>query len=118
MSDTVERYFAAMRRGEDGEQELLDLFADHAVWIDAFGGGEHAGREAIAEWLRSSRADAPPDLDLVVDRVDVDGPTAIAEWTCTSPAFVRPARGRDRFVIRDGRIARLESTMTQPPELG
>ena len=117
MSDTVERYFSAMQRGVDGEEELLGLFADDAVWIDAFGGGEHTGRGAIAEWVRSSRADAPPDLRIVVDRVDAEGDVVEAAWTCESPVFATPARGRDRFTIRDGRILRLESVLTQPPEL-
>ena len=96
-----------MRLGEDREEELLRLFSDDAVWIDAFGGGEHVGREAIAEWLRSSRKDAPPDLDVVIERIDLEGATAVADWTCESSAFARPARGRDRFTVHNGRIARL-----------
>jgi len=117
MSDTVERYFSAMQRGLDGEDELLGLFADDAVWIDAFGGGEHTGRDAIAEWVRAARGDAPPDLRIVVDRVDAEGEVVEAAWSCESPAFATPARGRDRFTIQEGRIIRLESVLTEPPKL-
>jgi hypothetical protein len=36
---------------------------------------------------------------------------------CESDAFATPARGRDRFTIRDGRIARLETELTELPKL-
>jgi ketosteroid isomerase-like protein len=115
--DLVERYFRAMQRGPDGEDDLVALFAEDAVYVEPFTGGTHEGRDAIRAWLNGSRADAPPDLRLTVERVDVAGDTVEAHWTCESPAFARPATGRDRFTIRDGRIARLESTLVQAPEL-
>jgi uncharacterized protein (TIGR02246 family) len=115
--DLVERYFSAMQRGRDGQDELVALFADDAVYVEPFSGGVHEGRDAIRDWLEGSRADAPPDVRLTVERVDVDGDTVEAHWTCESPAFLRPARGRDRFAISDGRIARLESTLVEAPEL-
>jgi uncharacterized protein (TIGR02246 family) len=117
MSDTVERYFTAMQRGREGHEELLGLFAPDAVWVDAFGGGEHAGHAAIDRWLAATADQAPPDFRLTVDRVDVDGDEVVAAWTCESPAFAAPARGSDRFVVRDGKIVRLESTLVEPPTL-
>ena len=106
-----------MQRGREGEDELVALFADDAVYVEPFSGGTHEGRDAIRAWLDGSWSDAPPDLRLTVERIDVAGDTVEAHWTCESPAFARPARGRDRFTIRDGRIARLESTIVEAPAL-
>src|SRR5690349_14042538 len=94
----IERYFAAMQRGPGGEEELLALFAEDAVYTEPFGRTVHRGRAAI----RASRRDAPPELRLSVDRIDVAGDEVEADWTGESPIFARPARGRDRFTIRDG----------------
>jgi ketosteroid isomerase-like protein len=116
MDETLERYFHAMQRGPDGEEELVALFAEDAVYIEPFGGQQHIGRDAIRAWLHASWRERPPGMRLTVDRLDVVEQTVEASWTCESDAFRRPARGRDRFTIRDGRIARLESRLTEPPE--
>jgi ketosteroid isomerase-like protein len=105
-----------MQRGPDGEDDLVALFAEDAVYVEPFSGGVHEGRDAIRAWLNASWADAPPDLALTVERIDAAGDTVETHWTCESPAFARPARGRDRFTIRDGRIARLESRLVEAPE--
>jgi GrpB-like predicted nucleotidyltransferase (UPF0157 family)/ketosteroid isomerase-like protein len=107
----VERYFTALQRGPDGEDELLGLFAEDAVFVEPFGRSVHRGGAAIRAYLRE---DAPPELRLVVERLDVAGDQVEAEWTGESPIFARPARGRDRFTIRDGRIARLDSVLLEP----
>jgi hypothetical protein len=114
----LERYFRAMQRGPDGEEELVALFAADAVYVEPFTGGEHRGRAAIRDWLHGSWRDQPPGIRLTVDRIDVVEEVVEATWTCESDAFARPARGRDRFTIRHGRIARLESELIEPPEVG
>lgn len=100
-------------------RELASLFADDAVYVEPFtpGGGIHTGRDAIAAWLQASQKDAPPELTLTVDRIDTHEDVLDVAWTCDSSAFSRPSRGRDRFTLRDGKIARLETTITEPPEL-
>jgi ketosteroid isomerase-like protein len=119
MRDTVDKYFSAMQRGADARDELLSLFSDDAVYVEPFTGRTrtHAGRDAIRRELERSQAQAPPDLRLVVDSLSIDGETVETDWTCESPLFERPARGRDRFTIRDGRIARLETAIVEEPEL-
>jgi ketosteroid isomerase-like protein len=117
MDETLDRYFRAMQRGPEGEDELVALFAEDAVYIEPFSGQQHTGRDAIRAWLRGSLRDQPPGIRLTVDRLDVVEQTIVASWTCESDAFARPARGRDHFTIRDGRITRLESRLTEPPEL-
>lgn len=118
MREQVEAYFAAMQRGPDGHDALLELFADDAVYIEPFGGtGPHVGRDAIRAYLTAAAGDAPPQLTLTVERLDVDLDTVEATWRCDSPAFARPSRGRDRFVIRAGKIIRLETTLLDPPQL-
>lgn len=119
MHETLVEYFKAMQRGPDGVAELTALFADDAVYVEPFtpGGGIHVGRDAIGSWLTAAQAHAPPELTLVIDRIDAEADAVQVEWTCESPAFARPSRGRDRFTLRDGKIARLETTLTTPPEL-
>jgi ketosteroid isomerase-like protein len=113
----IERYFRAMQRGPDAEDELVALFAEDAVYIEPFGGGTHRGRAAIRAWLDGSWSDAPAGLRLTIDRIDAAGDEVVAHWTCDAPAFAEPAHGCDRFTIRDGLIARLHSTLLQPPRL-
>jgi ketosteroid isomerase-like protein len=115
MDETVQTYFNAMQRGSEGEDELLALFADDAVYQEPFGRQTLEGRDAIAAWVRASREQAPPELVIEVERIDVVGEVVEATWTCDSPIFARPTRGRDRFTIRAGKIARLESEILQPP---
>ena len=117
MDETVQTYFNAMQRGPDGEEDLLDLFAGDAVYQEPFGGQSLTGRDAIRAWLRDSRAQAPPDLRITVERIDIVGQVVEATWLCESPIFLSPTRGRDRFTIRDGKIARLESEVLEPPVL-
>lgn len=113
----VENLFRAMQRGPDGEEEMMALFADDAVFIEPFTGAvqTHTGKAAVRAAFRASWEAPVPDLRLVLDRVDVDGETVLADWTCTSPAFPTPMRGQDRFTLRDGRIARLEIVITEAP---
>lgn len=119
MHETLAEYFKAMQRGPDGVEELTALFADDAVYVEPFtpGGGIHSGRDAVGRWLTASQQHAPPELTLTIEKIDAEENAIQVEWTCTSPAFARPSRGRDRFTLRDGKIARLETTLTTAPEL-
>lgn len=118
MNDLVAAYFAAMQRGPGGHEAVTALFADDAVYAEPFSGrGPHVGRAAIATFLAASAGEAPPGLRLIVERIDVDGDTVVAVWRCESPIFAKPSRGQDRFTIAKGRIARLESSLLEPPEL-
>lgn len=118
MNETLTRYFKAMQHGPDGLAELISLFTDDAVYLEPFtpGGGRHVGREQIGKWLADSQRHAPPSLALTIDRVDAREDEVDVTWTCTSPAFSQPSRGSDRFTLREGKIARLETTLTQPPQ--
>jgi len=116
MDETLERYFRAMQRGPEGEDELVALFAEDAVYVEPFSGGEHVGRDAIRAWLRGSWAGRPPGIRITVERLEVVEHVVEAHWVCESDAFARPARGRDRFTIRDRRITRLETELLEPPE--
>src|SRR5689334_13543578 len=116
MDETLERYFRAMQRGPEGEDELVALFAEDAVYVEPFSGAEHVGRDAIRAWLRGSWADQPPAIRITVERLEVVEHVVEADWVCESDAFARPARGRDRFTIRDRHITRLETELLEPPE--
>lgn len=108
--DIIERYFAAMRQGPGGKADLLALFDDDAVYREPFVDPENPaeGRQAIEERLTSSWQDPPPDMELDVLTVDIDGAGAEVTWECRSPVFDGPVRGVDRYRFQDGRIAELD----------
>lgn len=112
----VDAYFRAMQQGQIGQEALLALFADDAVYTEPFTGTPrtHEGIRAIRACVEASWAYSPPGLVLAVDRVDVDGARVLARWTCSSPAFTAPVKGQDRYLIRDGKIARLEVEIVGP----
>ena len=108
--------------GGTAEETIVDLFADDAVYIEPFSKGTvsgetttHSGKAAIHDFFRGSWHARPPDMRLTLDTISIDGSFVRADWTCTAEVFGSPMRGFDRYLIRDGRIARLETTVTQPP---
>jgi hypothetical protein len=110
----VDNLFKAMQLGPGGEEFMMSLFADDAVFIEPFSGEAktHEGFEAIREAFRDSwKEESPPDMKLILDRADRDGDRVRADWTCTSPVFPAPMKGYDLFTIRGGKIARLEIVM-------
>lgn len=117
---TVDDLFRAMQTGSGGEEAMMSLFTDEAVLIEPFSGQPrtHAGKPAIRESFRDQWKNPPPDLTLVLDRVDLDGPHVRAEWTCTSPVFPSPMRGYDLFTLDTaGKIVRLEIIVTEAPPM-
>lgn len=114
----IERYFAAMQLGPDGHDALAELFAVDAEYFEPFSGrSPHRGRDSIRAYLAAAAPEAPPNIRLHVERLDIDGDQVTATWRCESPAFAVPSRGRDRFTVRSGRIQRLETTIIDPPVL-
>jgi hypothetical protein len=116
----VEDLFKAMQMGPGGEESMMKLFAEDAVFIEPFSGESqtHAGRDAIRQSFRNQWIDPPPDLRLVLHRVDLDGRQIRADWTCTSPAFPSPMRGYDLFTLNAaGEITRLEIVVTDAPPM-
>ncbi len=115
----VEGLFKAMQAGPDGQEAMMALFADDAVFIEPFSGKvqTHNGIAAIRASFVDMWRDPAPDLKLVLDRVEMDGPEVRADWTCTSPVFPKPMLGRDLFTIASGKIARLEIIVTEMPPM-
>ena len=115
----VERMFKAMQAGLEAEDDMMALFADDAVFIEPFSGQPrtHEGKAAIRNCFIDMWNEPGPDVALTVDRIDLDGEKISAEWTCTSPAFVEPMRGVDKFCIEDGLIQYLEVVVTDMPPM-
>lgn len=109
--EAIERYYQAM---EAGSREQMDgLFADEATYIEPFSQNgaptPHVGREAIVAWLAASFEQGNRGLTVTLDRLDIDGDTAVAEWTCTGPTLPGPMKGHDRYRVAEGRITSLET---------
>ena len=105
----VADYFAAMRVGAAAEEQMMALFTTDAIYSDPFGATPEPaiGIDAIRECLRSGWSFRPPDLEIEVLSVDIDGERASSTWECRSAALAAPVRGRDEYRFRDGRIAEL-----------
>lgn len=117
---TVEELFRAMQAGPEGEEAMMALFTEDAVFVEPFSGEPrtHSGKSAIRQSFRAQWQNPAPDLALVLDRVDIDATLVRAEWTCTSPVFPLPMRGYDLFTLDDaGKIARLEIVLTELPPM-
>lgn len=117
--DVIERIFKAMQTGLEAEEDMMALFADDAVFTEPFSGEPqtHEGKPAIRKCFIDMWSEPGPDMELTVDRVDLDDDKIIAEWTCTSPAFSEPMRGMDKFRIKDGLIQYLEVVVTEMPPM-
>ncbi len=108
-AEVVNRYYSAMRKGSEAEEELLALFADDATYVEPFTSDEPAvGVDAIRERLRAGWANPLPDLELDVLSLEIDGREGRSTWECRSPALPSPVRGEDIYEIRGGKITRLE----------
>ncbi len=118
--DVVDRLFKAMQAGPAGETEMMELFAADAVFLEPFSGQvqTHEGADAIRASFKEMWANPAPELELVLDRADLDGDRVRADWTCTSPVFPSPMRGYDLFTIESGKIKRLEIHVTEMPPMG
>ncbi len=116
----VDNLFKAMQAGAGGEDDMMALFADDAVFVEPFSGEPktHTGKDAIRASFRDMWREPAPDMKLILDRVDLDGQSVRAEWTCTSAIFPTPMRGYDVFTIASGKITRLEITVTDMPPMG
>lgn len=109
--NAIERYYRAMEAGSP--EQMRDLFAENATYVEPFSRNgaptPHEGREAIVDWLAASFEQGNKGVTITLDRLDVDGDSVVAEWTCVGPMLPGPMKGHDRYRVSDGRIARLET---------
>ena len=116
----VEKYLATMQAGPGGLNDLVSLFDDEAVYVEPFSGQPqvHTGKAEIRAFFENALQQHLRGVRLTLDRLDLDGGRLRSEWTCELPAFSARMRGFDLLTLRDGRIARLETTVTEFPPTG
>ena len=117
--DTVEQYLAKMQAGPGGLDDLVSLFQDDAVYVEPFSGQPqvHSGRNEIRAFFEQALEQHLKGVRLTLNRLDIDGGRLRSEWTCEIPMLSAPMRGFDLLTLRDGRIARLETTVTEFPPM-
>jgi ketosteroid isomerase-like protein len=118
--EVVERLFRAMAAGPSGEEPMMALFADDAVLVEPFTGvpREHVGKDAIRRAYRELfHEPPPPDMRLTLHRVERDGDSIEAHWSCTASTYASDRLGVDHFTVRDGFIRRLSIVITQSETL-
>jgi ketosteroid isomerase-like protein len=114
---TIEAYMALMQTGSAGLDDLIGLFQDDAVYVEPFTGQPqvHAGKGEIRAFYEQALERDMKAARLTLDRLDLDGERLRAEWTCELPQIKGQMRGFDLLTMRNGRIARLETTVTEMP---
>jgi ketosteroid isomerase-like protein len=95
------------------------LFEDDAVYVEPFAGQPqvHAGKAEIRAFFENALQQHLRGVQLTLDRLDMDGGRLRSEWTCELGAATAPMRSFDVLTLRDGRIARLETTVTEFPPM-
>jgi hypothetical protein len=116
---TVERYLASMQAGPGGLEDLVALFDDQAVYVEPFGGQPqvHSGKAEIRAFFEVALEQHLKDVRLTLDRLDIDSGRLRSAWTCHLPMMAAPMRGFDLLSLQDGRIVRLETTVTEFPPM-
>lgn len=117
-TETIRQVYAAMQLGKEGEDQMVGLFTEDGVLVEPFSGAprEHRGQAAIREcYQQMMAAPRPPDFQLALDRIDTEGGRVVADWTCTASVMPAPLKGRDEYVLKDGKIARLEIQLLGGP---
>jgi ketosteroid isomerase-like protein len=109
----IERYFRAMQTGAAAGDDIIDLFADDAVYIESFGGAPaaHVSKDEIRRAFIEAQAYAPADMTVTLNRLDLEGDCIRSTWTCASPSLPHPMQGQDLWTIGAGKILRLETTL-------
>lgn len=110
----VSRFFEAMQAAGASEREMMQLFAEDAVYVEPFSGTprEHVGKSAIREAMVAGWQYPLPEMRLEVERVATDGKTIVADWVCHSPGLPNGrGAGTNEFTLRAGLIVRLETRL-------
>jgi len=116
----IEDSFKAMQAGPAGEEAMMALFADAAVFVEPYTGSRrtHSGKDAIRATFKEMWGRPGPPVTIRMDRLDADGVDLRAEWTCSSPAFPKPMKGYNVFRIGAGdKITHMEIFITDAPPM-
>lgn len=114
--ELVEAHYHAMQMGPAGEDAIIRLFADDAVYVESLTSGdgtarEHRGKAAIRDAFRKGLQWNPPDFQITLDRLEIEGDELVSHWTCTSTAMPGPVSGRDWYLLERGKIKRLHTRL-------
>ena len=105
-----------MQTGPDGEDAIVELFADDAIYVEPLTSTDrspraHVGKAAIREAFHQGLQWNPPDFVITLVRLEIEGDELISHWTCESAQMPAPVRGTDRYLLKDGKIKRLETRL-------
>lgn len=94
---------------------MAAAFALDAVYAEPFSGQvqRHVGRKAIMTAMARGWDYPLPDVQIVIDRAEVQDRVIVIRWTCHSPALPGgKGCGTNRYVMDEqGLIAELETSL-------
>ena len=114
----VEEYFKLMHGAGPDNMAFLRTFADDAVLVEPFSGAPqtHKGIKAIEASFRTSWLYQPmPNFRIAMGQIEVAGEKVRAEWTCAWDGLAGSMTGVNDILVRGGKIARMEITVTSAP---
>lgn len=110
----ISNFFLSMQAGEIGAPALMACFAKDAVYEEPFTGAVrvHKGHDEILKAMALGWEMPMVDTRISIDKVEVSGAEILVDWTCRSPSIPGgEGRGLNRFVLRDGQITSLVTTL-------
>ncbi|NKB27157.1 MAG: hypothetical protein GKR99_06220 [Rhodobacteraceae bacterium] len=110
----VSNFFLAMQAGRAGAEALAACFAEDAIYEEPFTGTlrRHEGRKAVMSAMAMGWENPMPDMRIRINHARTEGDEIHVAWTCFSPAIPGGSgNGRNRYVMRDGLIAELFTTL-------
>jgi hypothetical protein len=114
--ELIEAHYRAMQMGPSGEDAIVELFADDGVYVEPLTSAEssprsHVGKAAIREAFHQGLQWNPPDFRITLDRLEIEGDVLVSHWTCEGEQMPAPVKGTDRYVLKNGKIKRLETRL-------
>lgn len=112
----ISNFFLSMQAGKAGAKSLESAFADDAVYEEPFTGQmrTHEGRAEIMQAMAMGWEQPLVDMTISVDKAEVRGEEIFVDWTCRSPSLPGgQGSGQNLFVMQDGKIQRLVTTLKE-----
>lgn len=111
----ISNFFLAMQAGKPGAPMLEGFFAEDAIYEEPFTGEtrRHQGRAEIMKAMALGWEMPMVDTHISIDRVETKSDALLIDWTCRSPSLPGgQGSGRNSFVLKDGLIEKLVTTLT------
>ena len=110
----ISNFFLAMQAGETAQHAIAACFSEDAVYVEPFTGEtrRHEGKPAVMKAMALGWQMPMIDTRIEVRSASIEPGHVTVDWTCHSPSLPGgKGSGQNRFVIEDGLITELVTTL-------